>query len=368
MRRVNLDRPLWIAAHFGFRPIEAPSITEADIEITKDCDDELKHIKNKLVCNAPEKAAFLRQHLPKFPVDTPLALAWRRGKDYTLELVGYPAGVAEAKLVRTSLSILADDGHKDLVVEINSIGDKESIASYERELKNYIAKVAEIDAELKQLLKTDPFNIGKAAGEAAAKLREEMPPSISYLSAQSRNYLKEVLEYLEALGVEYRFVPDLLGQKNLCSETLFAIRGEEDSLLAGGFRYSRLSKRFGYKKELSLVGATVYGEKKNKDNKLYKDTPRAKFYLIHLGREARLKALPVIELLRSYHIPLYHLLGRDKLASQLQTPEAVRSPYHLIIGQKEAIEGTVTVRNVSSRVQDTVPVSLLPNFLKHLPF
>jgi len=371
MRQINFDKPLWIAAHFGFRPIEAPSVSESDVKMTKDCEEKIEKTSGRLICNAAEKAAFIRHYLEKKLNDLPhpLALAWRRGRDYALELVGYPVGVAEAKLIRTSLSILTDEGYKNLVVEINSIGDKESIQSYERELQNHIRKVgAEISNDLKKIFKEDIFALAKMSGEEVENLRKEMPSSIASLSSQSRQQFKEVIDFLEALGVDYRFAPELVGHKNFCSETLFAVRDGENVLLAAGYRYSRLSRRFGFKKELSLIGATIYGEKRLKDGKVYKEAPKPKFYLVHLGREARMKALPIIEMLRSVRVPIYHYLGRDKLTAQMQTPEAVRAPYHLIVGQKEAIDNTITVRNVSTRAQDTIPLTRLPDYLKHLPF
>ncbi|MHB1330408.1 MAG: His/Gly/Thr/Pro-type tRNA ligase C-terminal domain-containing protein [Minisyncoccota bacterium] len=381
MRKIEFDRPLWIAAHFGFRPIETPSITPLDFEKTSDCEEKVEKVSGKFLCNAPEKAAFLRHYVDKKLVNLPhpLALSWRRGRDYSLELVGYPIGIAEAKLIRTSLSILVEEGYKGLVVEINSIGDKDSIASYEKELNNYIKKVGiDLSGEMKKLLKEDIFAIAKAHTEEAEKLRKEMPSSVASLSAQSRSQFKEVIEFLEALGVEYRFAPELIGHKNLCSETLFAIRDETNSLLAAGYRYSRLSKRFGFKKELSLIGATVFGEKptrldsrsggKAKEKKVYKEAPKPKFYLVHLGRDARMKALPMIEMLRSSRIAIHHLLGSDKLVAQMETADRVRAPYLLIVGQKEAIENTVTVRNVDTRAQDTIPLETLPDYLRHLPF
>lgn len=371
MKKTEFDKPLWIAAHFGFTPIEAPTVTTQDEKITKDCEEKIEKGSGKFICNAPEKAAFLRhyteQKLGSLP--HPLALSWRRGRDYSLELVGYPIGIAEAKLIRTALSILSEEGFEGLTVEINSIGDKESVAAYERELKNFLSKSGTtMSPELKKLFKEDVFALAKTDGEEVENLRKDMPSSVSHLSSQSRAQFKEVIEHLEALGVEYRFAPELLGHKNLCSETLFAIRGEANKLLAAGYRYSRLSKRFGFKKELSLVGATVYGEKKVKETKVYKEAPKPKFYLVHLGREARMRALPMIETLRISRIPVHHYLGREKLGAQMEAPEALRAPYHLIIGQKEALDNTVTIRNVSSRSQDTIALNLLTDFLKHLPF
>lgn len=376
MRRINIDKPLWIAAHFGFHPIEAPSINDSDIKITKDCNDEPSIVPKterkggRLVCNAPEKAAFIRHYIEKkfANLPHPLALSWRRGKEYSLELVGYPIGIAEAKLIRTALSVLNEEGHKNLFVEINSIGDKDSVASYERELKSFIAKIScNLSNEFKRVFKDDAFTLPKLSHEAIDELKKDMPSSVASLSASSRGQFKEVLDHLDAINVEYRFAPDLVGHKNLCSETLFAIRDQDDNLLSAGYRYGKLSRRFGFKKELSLVGATIYGDRKLKDTKMYKEMPKSKFYLVHLGREARMKSLSLIELLRSVHIPVYHFLGREKLTAQMQAEEALRMPYHLILGQKEALDNTVTIRNVNTRAQDTVPLNRLGDYLKHLP-
>lgn len=371
MRKAEFDKPLWIASHFGFKPIEAPTIEEIDVRMTKDCEESLEKTSGQFICNAPEKAAFLRKYTENKLVNLPhpLALSWRRGRDYALELVDYPVGVAEAKLIRTALSILTEEGYKGLVVEINSIGDKESVSAFERELHTHLRRVGQdMSAELKKLFKEDVFALAQASGEEAENLRKEMPSSVSSLTAQSRAQFKEVIEYLEALGVEYRFAPELVGHKNLCSETLFAIRDHEGQLLTAGYRYSRLAKRFGLRKELSLIGATIFGEKKVKERKIYKEAPKPRFHFIHLGREARMRALSLIELLRVSHLPVHHLLGKDKLTEQMESAEKTRAPYLLIVGQKEALDTTVTVRNVSTRAQDTVTLVNLPTFLKHLPF
>ncbi len=366
MKKVEIDRALYIAAHFGFTPIEAPRVQESDREITKDCAEVSERKPNHFVCEPHEKAAFLRTYIEKglSSQPHPMALAWKKGHDYSLELIGFPFGVAEAKLIRTSISILQDEGFKDLTVEINSVGDKESIAAYDRELHNYLRKIHHTLApEVKKVIKDDIFSLVHVPD-----LEIPPPSSISTLSAASRAQFKEVVAYLDALGVDFRFAPHLLGNKHICSETVFTIRNAENTLLGGGYRYSRLSKRFGFKKELSLVGSTIYCEsKKDTAKKIYKELPRPKFYLVQLGREAKMKALSLIEMLRTHHIPIYHFLGKDKITAQMQTAENLRAPYLLIIGQKEALDNTITIRNNSTRAQDTICMNDLPLYLKNLP-
>jgi histidyl-tRNA synthetase len=63
-----------------------------------------------------------------------------------------------------------------------------------------------------------------------------------------------------------------------------------------------------------------------------------------------------------------HLLGKDKITVQLSSAENPSVSHIILIGHKEALEGTATVRNVTTRAQDTIPLSKLPLFLKHLAF
>jgi histidyl-tRNA synthetase len=370
-RLSEFDKYLIVASHFGFLPIDAPKVNDKDIENTSDCGSDPHY-------HAAEKAAFLRTYLEKdlSSLPHPLGVVYKRSKTHTLELVGFPIGLAEAILIRTSLSMLMEAGHKHLVVDINCIGDKESIGVYERELHNYLRRAGtDLPAEFKKELKRDVFGLIKHPAPELVNLRQSAPTSISYLSTSARNYFKEVLEYIEALEIDFRLTPELVGDKNYCSHTIFNIKGideEKENLLAVGYCYNRLGKRFGFKKEVPLAGVNVFTEHKSvktlsTPSRVYKGLPRPKFYLIQLGREARMKSLSTIEMLRRERIPVHHSVGKDKLTIQLSNAESTKAPYLLIIGHKEALENTVTIRNTSNRAQETVSITELVPFLKNLP-
>lgn len=363
----ELDRSLLLASYFGFVPIEAPRVSSKDIAASKDCGVE-----------AQDKNAFLRCYTEKgfSNLPQPITVCYKKrdiGKrtyTHSLHVLGLQSALAEAMLIRTSLSILAERGFDHLVVEINSIGDKDSIAAYERELHNYVRKIAnELEAEQKKLLKQDVFELLKL--NLPGNLRDHIPPSIASLSATSRAHFKEMLEYLEALGVEFRLAHTLVGNKHFASHTIFTVRDSEDeTLLAEGYRYTRLTKRAGFKKEMPAVTTTIFDLYKKTplsgNEKVYKELPKPKFYLIQLGQDAKMKSLPLIELLRQNHISIYHFLGKDKIIPQLSHSESLRVPYLIIVGQKEALENTVTIRNVSTRAQETVKISDLPQYLKNI--
>ncbi len=368
----EIDHPLLVATYFGFEVIDAPRVTERDALETRDCEPETKEKKNYF--DAKEKAALIRTYMEKSyaSLPHPLAFAYKRSlggaREYSLHLIGSQPGLGEALLIRTAVSILAEEGFKDLVVDINCIGEKESIAAYERELGNFIKKYPNIPLDLKKETKKDVFSLLRWKGEEHESIRQLLPSSIATLTSSARAYFKEVLEYIEALSIEFRLTPELVGNKNFCSHTIFAIRlaGEEDTILGMGYRYSRLTRRFGFKKEVPFLGISLYPDTKEKaaESRIVKEMAKPKFYLVQLGREAKMKTLNLIEHLRSHKIPVYHFLGKDKITAQLGNAENLRVPYLLILGHKEALEDTVTVRNMSTRAQDTIPTKDLPLYLK----
>ena len=366
------DRALVIATYFGFRPITAPKITKQDIELSRDCGDYPHY-------DVVEKVALIRMYLEQnlSSLPHPLALTYKRPilrkslGGHTLHFIGSPSGIAEATLIRATLSILSEEGHKNLMVDINCVGDRESISTYERELVSFVRKSsADLSDELRKNIKEDIFNLFRLEMPEALHLRELAPSSITFLSPQSRIYFKEVLEYIEALGIEFRLAPELVGERNHTSHTIFAIKNigtETRDTLAVGYRYSRLGRYFGLRKEIPMAGVTIFPTLKSEAReRIYKELPRPKFYLVQLGREAKVKTLSLIETLRLHRIPVHHFLGKDKITTQLSNAENLRVSHLIIIGQKEAIDNTATVRNIATRAQDTINMSDLPSYLKHI--
>jgi histidyl-tRNA synthetase len=93
---------------------------------------------------------------------------------------------------------------------------------------------------------------------------------------------------------------------------------------------------------------------------------KPKFYFIQIGLDAKLKSLNVIEILRKAHIPIMQSLSKDTLSQQLGMAEKSGAPYALIFGQKEALEGSVIVRNMTLHAQDTIKLDKLLDYIKEM--
>jgi len=386
----NVDPAAKIALYFGFTPVSGPiNITKEDRERCRSLDEaesEHKTSTAPLSFRLEEKLAMLRyceaKKLHEGP--QPIELAVEVGspssgatkkqteKTLSLEIIGADKAIAEAILIETAFAILRDEGFVDLSVSLNSMGDRDAQNRFARELGNYYRRnIALLPAVCKTLLKRSPFELLLCAHEKCRALAAEAPKSVGFLGDASRELLKEVLEYLEELEIPYQMNPLLIAPRSFGTETVFEIRGKkkegEEKALAIGCRYNTLTKRLGWRREAPAVGLKILlarGKSGTKSTVLKFAAP--KIFFLQLGTRAKLKSLKVIEALRQAGIALEHALAREKLLSQLSLGEHNKHPYSLIMGQREALEESVIVRNNNTRAQETIRVSEVAVYLKRM--
>lgn len=291
---------------------------------------------------------------------------------FGLHVVGTSKSVAEAMVLRTALAICEDIGVRDINLRLNSIGDRDSVARFARELGNYFRKHSgDLPAGVKEVSIKEPFDALTQLLEKNHPLYDSAPRSVDYLSEASRRHLREVIEFVENLGITYEMDDRVIGNKNCYSQTVFEVRGNsktiENAVIGRGGRYDEFPKRF-FKSNMPAVGLVLSAESAGTASVEMPKVaaPRPKLFFVQLGFEARLKSLSVVETLRHARIPLRQSLSTESLTEQLVLAERMRIPYSLIMGYKEVLENAVIVRNMETRAQDTVPISILTDHLRKI--
>lgn len=380
----DLDKSSEIATFYGFKSIKTPRITSEDTKKAADLFEEKKQagIQSDIFPRLEEKVSLFRTYLEWNLADGrhPVMIHYRRplgGSSerksaneyhYGLDIVGSPSSICEAIALKTAHAILSDYGYKDLIVDINSIGDKDSATRFESELSSYIRKHIEaVPGELRALFRKNPFEAIHSEHESWAPHKERLPQPMSSLSDSSIANFKETLEHLEMLEIPYRVTHDLIGNRCYCSHTIFEIKSSSDasdSAFAVGTRHNHLSKKLGFKKDIPVMSLNLRFKKPEVEPKLFpKNKLKPRFYFIQFGSKAKLKSLSVIENLRQARIPVHHSLTQDQFVDQMSHAEKTGSPFLIIIGQKEALENTAVVRHVSTRVQQTIALKNLAEYL-----
>ena len=399
----HLDKIGEIAVYYGFSPKKSPEIKKVDLEYAKallagDFIDDEEDGHARLPLHVEEKVALLRMYqehamyeLPqpvmlyfKEPFKGASLLPSRKQSSYhryaDLEIIGNARSIAEATLIQTARVMLQEEGYENICVEINSIGDKDSIARFNRELTTYYRKhVNDMHAECRQLLKQDAFELLMCTNEKCLVMNKEAPKSMNFLTEASRLHFQEVLEYLEKLGIPYRINHHLVGNRKYCTETIFSIvnmdhdakqdpkKTGHHKILAVGVRYDGLARKVGMKRDIQGVSLSMLVKGNKPDlRKELKKTKRPIASYVQLGFESKLISLGVIETLRKVKVPLYLSLAKDRLGAQVSIIEKNNIPYTLIMGKKEAMEKSIIVRNTDTHAQETILLEKLGEHMKRL--
>lgn len=293
----------------------------------------------------------------------------KTGELFSLHIIGTPKSIAEAILIKTAYTILKEEGYKDLSVEINNIGDRDSLTSYNKQITSFFrGKLNELDTDCKELLKFGGHTLVTCNPKGVKHLLKETPAPLEFLSEDNRNHFKEVLEYLQSQNIPFEINKFVLGDPHYSSHTVFTIIDDKTGkILATGSRYNDLSKRTVLRKGIPAVSVALHLPK----FKTVSSSKKPKFdtcdiYFIQLGYGAKLKSLEVIEMLRKAGIPIYQSVGRDKMSTQTQFAHKKDVKYILLMGQKEALENSICVRNLETNSQKTIQLVNLVEYLRNL--
>lgn len=403
-----------IAVYYGFKPIETPALEKEEVfvrgigEGTDVIDKEIYSFRTKgseRVALRPEyTASIMRSYIengmsnlpqpvmfysygPLWRHDNPQKGRLREFRQFNLEILGTDKSIADALVIRTLMTILKEYGFEDLIIDINSMGNKDDRAVFTRELISYYKKhSAKICKDCQNRLLTNPLRLLDCKSEQCQPLKELAPASINYLGTDSKKHFREVLQYLEEMGIDYRINNCLVRGLNYYTHTVFEVikleketdeegneiedGKEKEIAITGGGRYNYLGRELGSKKEIPAVGAALgldrimlFKECKNLEPKIIK---KPKIYFLQLGFEAKLKSLTIMEILRENRIPVYQNLSKESLSAQLAMADKKGVPYCIIFGQKEAMDGTAIVRDMKTHSQEIIPIEKLGEYLKKL--
>jgi histidyl-tRNA synthetase len=291
-----------------------------------------------------------------------------------IHAIGVTKCIADMLSIHLAWTILNESMKKDLMIHINSMGDKDSSTQFVSELTSYYRKrINSLPDDSRESFKLDILNILKEPHVESQLFQEEAPKSIMYLSDYSRKYFKEVIEFIEARQAPYIIDHSLVEHKDAYSETLFTIREKSDDLqgkvFAVGARSDNLTRGSGMRKTVPIVSTTILipnatGRESVKKTVIKKKKPL--IYFIQLGDNARLKSFTLLEKLRKAKLPVTISIGKEKMSSQIAQADRLRVPVTLIIGQKEAIENTVILRDMETRSQETVALDDIVPKIKNL--
>jgi histidyl-tRNA synthetase len=306
---------------------------------------------------------------PLFRHEKPQAGRYRQFHQFNLEAFGDENPVIDAQIIQIFYNILKELKLKNLIVEINSIGDSQCRPYYKKLLVSYFkSRESALCADCRRRLRENPLRILDCEEEKCQRVISQAPQIIDHLCDECHRHFKGVLEFLDEIELPYHLNPYLVRGLDYYTKTVFEIFVEETAkkdsdqllprvaLVAGG-RYDNLVKLLGGEETKAAGGALgverVIALLKAKSLKL-KRKISIPIFLAQLGNLAKRKGLKLLEDFRKSNIQVSESFGRDSLKAQLKIADRVGAKYTLILGQKESLEGTIIIRDMKTGKQEIV--------------
>jgi len=314
---------------------------------------------------------------PVWRYDRPQKGRYRELWQFDAEIMGTSSPSADAWIIYLAWKILQDLGLQNINVQLNSLGNEESRAVFQKKVQTYFkphaTKLCEID---QRRLQNNPLRLLDSKDDAVQALLEDAPQALDCLDKDSKAFFTQVLSFLDDYGVEYSLNPHIVRGLDYYTHTAFEVvstfGGSEGSALAGGGRYDGLAQLLGGKKA-SGVGMAIGLDRvvlELIDQKV--KVPDLHFgcevFLIHLSPRGRKKAQEVLTNLHAGGLVTLHSPDKDSFRAQLKAADKAGAKYTIIIGETEAKNDMCIIRDMKSGIQEDAMcsdvVSLLANRLR----
>ena len=315
-------------------------------------------ISNGLAQDAPLR--FYYQG-PMFRHERPQKGRYRQLHQVGIELFGVPGPLGDVEVIALGAHVLEQLGIREKIrLEVNSLGDPESRATYRDALVAYLSgRRSELSEESQVRVERNPLRVLDSKNEGDRAIVAAGPLYSDYLNEASAAFFAEVRMRLEDLGVAYVVNPTLVRGFDYYCHTAFEFitddLGAQGTVMAGG-RYDGLVEALGGS-HLPGVGWAAGIERLAllMDRAPTRVRPIA---LVPVGEQAADVAFKIAHDLR--HAGFSVDMGYSgNVGRRMKRASKVNARIAVLIGDDEIATGAATVRNMDTGAQETAPLDRL---------
>jgi histidyl-tRNA synthetase len=311
---------------------------------------------------------------PVYRYDRPQEGRYREHFQANFDAFGEQDPILDAQLIQLAHRVVTSLGIKNIQFQINSIGCPKCRRDYQELLVAYLeSKKQKLCQNCKKRLETNPMRILDCVEDKCIQVTATAPQSVDRLCSECHAHFKNLLEYLDELDLPYVINPHLVRGLSYYTKTVFEIWSNDEEgkkySLGGGGRYDYLIEQLGGEHTpaigFGLGMDRLVGEMKRVHAKMYIE-PKPRVFLAQLGDLAKKKSLNIFAELQKNGILTAESFGRGSLKSQLRVADRLGVEVTLIVGQKEALDETVIIKDMVSGTQETVSREKLINAVKKI--
>jgi histidyl-tRNA synthetase len=296
-----------------------------------------------------------------FRFERPQAGRLRQHHQFGAEAFGTPNPDQDVECILLQMDFYRRCGVKDLELQINSLGDRESKDRYRDALKAYLTpNFAALSEDSQRRLEQNPLRILDSKDPRDQEACKGAPPAGESLSEKSRAHFARVQELLTGAGVPYRVSSSLVRGFDYYTETLWEVTAGglgAQNAIGGGGRYDNLVEQLGGRPTpgvgfgsgierllLALEGQGVA---------LPQSDPGFVWLVSH-GDAARAENWKLMAELRAAGIACDMDVSGRSVKAQFKLADREKAAFSVVIGETELQNRTVVLKDLKTSEQTTV--------------
>lgn len=296
---------------------------------------------------------------PMFRYERPQKGRQRQFTQFGVEMLGVETPQADIEIISMAYNFLESLGLNDsVVVEINSLGDKESRDAYRTKLVAYLKEhLNDLSAESRERLDKNPLRVLDSKEECDKVIVANAPLYSDSLNENSKTFFENVLKGLDLLQIPYRVNDRLVRGLDYYSHTVFELvtdkLGAQGTVLAGG-RYDGLIGQMGGG-NVPGIGWACGVERLSMLLEESVDLPRP-VAVIEVGEDTHDEALKVAYQLRNAGFRVEHPYSGNMKKRMIKANKS-NAYVAVILGSDELSAGNATLKNLDTGDQRAVKLA-----------
>lgn len=323
-------------------------------------------ISNGLTQSLPLKYMYAG---PMFRYERPQKGRLRQFHQIGCELIGPSTPMADVETIALGQAVLNHLGlKKNVKLQLNSLGDKESRDNYRAALVHYLSKYKDtLSEDSKRRLNTNPLRILDSKDDKDKEIVENAPILQNYYTDTSKKHFEEVQQKLQTLQIAFEVNSQIVRGLDYYSHTVFefitAELGAQGTVLAGG-RYNDLVQQLGGP-QISCVGWAAGIERIALllEGKASIAPNKPTCVVVPADVESEEACFVLVQNLREKNISA-DMGYSGNMSKRLKKADQSGANYAIILGSKELSENSAMLKNLASGDSKLVPIDSLIEFIK----
>jgi len=311
---------------------------------------------------------------PNFRYERPQKGRLRQHWQFGVEAFGIAQPEQDVECILLQLDFYRRCGLKDFVLHINSLGDAESKTRYRDALVRFLTpQKSSLSEDSQRRLTENPLRILDSKDPRDVEACKGAPPAVDSLSDRSRAHFQRVQELLQGAAA-FEANANLVRGFDYYTETLWEVTAPglgAQNAIGGGGRYDNLVETLGGRPTPGVgFGAGIERLLIALDaQQAQLPDPRGPLiWLIAHGPAARQACWDLLRELRSAGIAADIDLSDRSIKAQFKQADRESAKLCLMLGDDELKNGQVTVKNLGTGEQSSIPrVELIERMRSMIP-